>query len=168
MAEVRQTTVNPEVPTTKPFGARNEINLKASFASSPIHQEDYTDDVVRDLYQSLALDGTVVNGLGFNSVSRDFSDAPDLSNVETGGGGLPATPYVPNLASPGPGSISPSDQVPYDGEIPDPGVEFGSGLGGLTSPSDTSTSIAEESSQAILTIGSYLVGSSYKGSNGQG
>jgi len=168
MAEVRQTTVNPDIPTKKMFGTRNEINLRSSFPASPVYQEEYTDFVIRELYQSLALDGKVVNGLGFNSFNRDFSDAPNIADVESGGGGLPASPYIPNLTSPGPGSVFASDQAPFDGELPKPGVEFGSGLGSLASPSDTSPPIEGESSQAILTVGSYIMGRSYKGSDGRG
>lgn len=36
-----------------------------------------------------------------SGVSLDYSDAPDLAEVKIGGGGLPSTPYTPNLTSPG-------------------------------------------------------------------
>ena len=42
-----------------------------------------------------------------------------LTEVETGGGGLPASPYMPNLTSPGPGSINAADQPEFTGDIPD-------------------------------------------------
>jgi hypothetical protein len=167
MAEVKQTTVNPSIPTSKKFGTRNHENLKSAFSSSPILSGEYTDESLRDLFSTLVIDGTVVGGLGINTYNRDFLDAPDLSTVETGGEGLPATPYVPNLTSPGPGSVFPSDQPPFEGEIPDPGVEFGVGLGSLTSPNVTAPSIASESTKAVTTIGSYIMGRSFKGSDGQ-
>ena len=88
---------------------------------------------------------------------------PDLADVETGGGGLPSSPYSPNLTSPGPGSINPADQPEYTGTLPDPetNVEFGSGLGGTISPKETSERIGQQ------VLGSYISGRSYQGSDGQ-
>jgi len=162
MAEQPQTIVEPAIPADKPLGARNEANLQAAFASSPIYAGELTDNERKEKYQSEALDGIVLNGLGLNSFDRDYdeNDPPDFDDVETGGGGLPATPYVPNLSSPGPGSVFAGDQPPYTGEIVDSTSEFGSGLGGLTSPSETSKNMASQ------TLGDYISGRSYKGSDG--
>ena len=167
MAEVRQTTVNPDIPDPKQFGTRNQKNLKASYGGSPILSGEYTDETLRSLYADSALDGTVLNGLGFNSFNRDFSDAPNMADVPTGGGGLPTTPHVPNVTSPGPGSVFASDQAPYTGELLDPGVEFGSGLGAMVSPDVTSEPISKIGSDGVLTVGSYIMGRSFKGSDGQ-
>lgn len=166
MAEQPQVIVQPAVAPNKQYGARKDGNLKSIFAASPVYLGELTDAERKRTYQELALDGTVVGGNGINSYNRDFADAPDLTEVETGGGGLPASPYMPNLTSPGPGSVSAADQPVYNGELPDPetNVEFGSGLGGLANPADTSGRIAE---QNIVTIGSYISGRSYQGSDGQ-
>jgi len=162
MAEQPQTIVEPAAPTDKPYGTRSESNMQAIYASSPIYAGDINDDERKAQFQELALDGTITNGLGLNSFSRDFSDAPDLGEVDTGAGGLPASPYMPNPTAPGPGSVFPSDQAAYTGEIPDPGVEYGVGLGGLASPVDTSTNISSQ------TLGDYISGRSYQGSDGRG
>ena len=78
--------------------------------------------------------------------------------------GLPATPYIPNLASPGPGSVNASDQPVYTGDLPDANLnsEFGSGLGGLVSPHETTPKIA---SQELL--GTFISGRSFLGSDGK-
>ena len=164
MAEQRQTIVQPAAAPNKPKGARKDINLKSSFPSSPIYSGELTDEERRRLYQELALDGTVTGGLGVNSFNRDYEGAPDLNDVKTGGGGLPSSPYTPNLTSPGPGSLNAADQLEYNGELPDPesNVEFGSGKGGLVSPSETSSELSKQG-----TIGTYISGRSYQGSDGK-
>ena len=67
-----------------------------------------------------------------------------------------------NLTSPGPGSISAADQPEFNGVLPNPenNVEFGSGLGGLVSPAETSERISGQ------TLGNYISGRSYAGSDG--
>ena len=52
----------------------------------------------------------------------------------------------------------------YSGELPDPefNVEFGSGQGGLVSPSKTSAELAKQG-----TLGTYISGRSYQGSDGK-
>lgn len=169
MPEQRQIILQTVPPSPKALGARNENNIKSSFPSSPIHSGELSDEERKKLFQELVLDGVVLNGHGVNSYSRDFvgtsdNPVPDLNDVETGGGGLPASPYVPNLTSPGPGSVNASDQPAYSGELKDPefNVEFGSGLGGLVSPSVTSANISK---QGVL--GAYISGRSYQGSDGK-
>jgi len=167
MAEQPQIIVQANVPPTKPFGARNDTNVRAAFADSPIYKNEITDQERKETYQDNALNGTVTNGNGINSFNLDFEGTtqdpvPNLEDVVTGGGGLPASPFVPNLASPGPGSVSAADQPVYNGEIKDPAtnVEFGSGLGGTLSPDASS----QRMSQA--TLGNYISGRSYQGSGG--
>jgi hypothetical protein len=165
MAEQPQTIVETVPPSESPLGSRNEINLQAMFGASPIYSGQLTDDERKSTFQKgdySALDGVVTSGFGLNSFNRDFSenDPPNLEDVETGGGGLPATPYVPNPTSPGPGSTFAGDQAPFTGEIPESTPEFGSGLGGTTSPSVTSAEIEKQ------TLGSYISGRSYAGSDG--
>jgi len=170
MAEQPQTIVET-VFTEKPLGSRNEANLQKAFSASPLpgYLGELSDDERKTAYQSLALDGIVANGLGFNSFNRDYADAPSMANVETGGGGKPASAYVPNLTSPGPGSVFPNDQAAYEGELPAAGTEFGSGLGSTGAGSSPSETSAEISGQ---TLGDYILGpvngisKSYAGSQG--
>ena len=164
MAEQPQTIVQPAAPPSKPKGARNQSNLQTAFPSSPLYNGDMSDEERKKLFQELVLDGTVNSGHGLNSFNRDYQDAPDITQVETGGGGKPASPYVPNLTSPGPGSVSAADQPVYNGTLPslENNIEFGSGLGGTTSPSETSPSISEQS-----VLETYISGKSYLGSDGQ-
>jgi len=78
---------------------------------------------------------------------------------------LPATPYVPNITSPGPGSMNAADQPVYEGTFPgkteQSGTEWGVGLGGLVSPSKTSKEIARQS-----VLSDYIMGKSFPNSNG--
>lgn len=169
MPEQRQVILNTTIPSNKPKGTRRDQNIRASFPSSPIYNGELSDEERKKAFQELVMTGIVLNGKGINSYDRDFNGnaqnpVPNLEEVETGGGGLPASPYVPNLASPGPGSVSAADQPVYNGELPDPelNVEFGSGMGGLVSPHETSPKIAKQS-----VLSSYISGRSYKGSDGK-
>jgi|TARA_B100000035_G_scaffold74356_1_gene61675 hypothetical protein len=169
MPEQRQTILSTATPPNKPKGARRDQNIRASFPSSPIYNGELSDEERKKAFQELVMTGIVLNGKGINSYDRDFkgnpqNPVPNLEEVETGGGGLPASPYVPNLASPGPGSVNAADQPVYNGELPDPelNVEFGSGMGGLVSPHETSPKIANQS-----VLRNYISGRSYKGSDGK-
>jgi hypothetical protein len=156
------------------LGRRSDTNLRAAFSKSPLYNE-YTESTVNDIGVS-ALNGNggsgdsstgvsngIVNDAGhtFGSFDLNYGDAPNVQDVETGGGGLPSTPYTPNPTSPGPGSVFPNDQDEFTGEIQGPGVEFGSGLGGLANPSETRAGISSQ------TLRSYISGRSYEGSDGQ-
>jgi hypothetical protein len=56
--------------------------------------------------------GTYDLEFGENLADNDVNAAPNLSSVASGNGaGEPATPFVPNPASPGEGSLSPLDQA---------------------------------------------------------
>ena len=164
MPEQRQTIVTPSAPVNKSKGARSDVNLKASFPQSPIYLGEVTDLERKKQYEELALNGVVQNGNGINSFNRDYEGAPNLEEVETGPGGLPSTPYTPNLSSPGPGSLNAADQIEYTGNLPDPTYRnnFGTGNGGLVSPSQTSKEISKQG-----TLGTYISGRSYKGSDGK-
>jgi len=170
-----QGTVLPlGTPGTGGLGKRKDLNLKASFSSSPLYSE-YTPEAVLDLGIS-ALNGAggkgdsvtgtvngIVNDSGhtFGTLDLNYSDSPVMDDVKTGGGGLPASPYMPNPTSPGPGSVFPNDQDEYTGELPAAGVEYGTGLGGMAPPLETAKGISSQ------TIGSYISGRSYQGSDGR-
>lgn len=163
MAEQRQIMLEQPVPPDRPLGSSNPSNSKAIFAASPIHRGELTDAERTKYYQENVLDGTVSGGNGVNLFDPNFVDAPDLTEVESGGGGLPSSPYTPNLTSPGPGSVNPADMPAYEGELPDPTqkVLFGTGQGGLVSPQKTSKEISKAS------LGNYISGRSYLGSDGR-
>ena len=169
MPEQRSTIVQPAAAPNKSKGARRDANLRAAFPESPIYKNDITDEERRKAYQELALDGVVNGGNGINSFDRDFkgttqNPVPNLEDVETGGGGLPSSPFTPNLTSPGPGSVNAADMPEYAGELPSEEFinEFGSGMGGLISPSQTSAEISKQG-----TLGTYISGRSYQGSDGK-
>ena len=123
-------------------GQRNNENLKKIFASSPVYTDYSTTAVIRSQKDvDGAPAGQIVTGespitrdagvWGLNTVSLEFADAPDISKVETGGGGLPATPYVPNPSSPG-GTIGVTNDNPADKPAaPDSFVNM-KGFGGAT------------------------------------
>ena len=164
MAEQKQIMVQAVVAPNKAKGARKDANLQSIYPQSPIYKGEISDQERTEVYQDLALDGVINGGLGINSFDPNYPDAPDISQVETGGGGLPASPYIPNLTSPGPGSVSAADQPVFNGELPsaENNVEFGSGLGGTASPAESSKSISEQN-----LLGEYISGRSYQGSDGK-
>lgn len=105
----RQTMTSPKV-SEKDFGSSSTQLAKALYAN-PF--DDNYDDFLRDYYQSNILDGEQNDGgHTFFNVDMDYGKAPDLADVETGGEGKPASPWVPNPVSPGAGSLNPSDVLP--------------------------------------------------------
>lgn len=168
MAEQKSIIVEPLIIQAKSKGTRNEDNLKSSFYASPIHKKEITDKERFETFLKLTK-GVIINGNGVNSfdtryTGNDQNPLPDLEDVVTGGGGLPSTPYTPNLTSPGPGSLNAVNQPEYEGEFKskDNVSNFGSGMNGLTSPSETSQKIAEQTK-----LGQYIMGRSYQGSDGK-
>lgn len=180
MSSMKTATVSPDggARIGGGMGRRNDTNLKAIFAESPLFAE-YTEIAVKNIGIS-ALNGNggpgdnvlslgVSNGeikdstsyYGFSDpVNLNFTGAPDIENeVPTGGGGLPASPWVPNLSST-PNVADPTTQPAYAGDLPRRGNQVGSGLGSQVSPSDTSAGISTQ------TIGAYISGKSYLGSVG--
>jgi len=144
--------------------------IAASFPATPLGTIDQlTDDGTKDAssnpmmkwYQENVLDATIENPSFGGGVSMNFSDStatpapPALGEAETGAGGLPASAWVPNPVSPGPGSINPADmgEPPADyGTVPNdtPGTGVGSQLGVVESSAQ----------QGGATLGSYGLGSS--------
>ena len=164
MAEQNQIIVEPVVSTGASKGSRKQDNLTSCFAASPIYTGDMSNDERKKLYAKLALEGVVIKGNGLNSFDRDFTDAPNLEDVDVSTHNLPS-PYMPNPTSPGPGSLNASDKPAYTGTVPDQdfNVEFGSGKGGTVSPIETAKEISKQS----VHLSSYISGRSYAGSDGQ-
>jgi hypothetical protein len=132
------------------LGSANYSSLQDAFPGSPVYSGEINDETVAKQYIDIVTDATVDDeGHMFGAVDLNYTGAPNLADVEVGGGGLPGSPYAPNIASP------PSGQNPAD--IPSSGVSAtakaqGSGApfsgDGLANPSDTSKNVSK------LTIGS--------------
>ncbi len=153
MPQHKQLTV--EAVVTERFMGRSASNdLATSFPASPIHSGEITDESVRAQYQEIVMDAVINDGgHTFGTYDTSYSEAPDLNDVETGGGGLPASPYVPNVTSPGPGSLNPADMpAPPDGFGQRPSDTWGSGVGSQESPAISS---ARHSGH---TLGEYILG----------
>lgn len=180
MSSMRTATVSPDGGVrTGGSGMRNDTNLRAMFRS-PLYSE-YTTTTVADLGVS-TLNGNggpgdsqpnigISNGeiaessayYGFSPpVNLSYIGAPSYDDIQADvddtskftDGGRPSSPWVPNLASPGPGSTYPSDQPTYTGALPTRNDQYGVGRGSNVSPQNTS---GEMSAQKI---GSYLSGKS--------
>lgn len=114
-------------PTTRALGKSDTANLQKSFPASPIHSGELTDEKVIEGGKKLLIDGEVNDGgHTFGTFNRDYVDSPDLNDVQVGGGGLPGSPFAPNIASPGEG-MNPSS-------IPASGVDTTQAAQGAGSP----------------------------------
>lgn len=151
----RQDTV--EVPsTTRGNGSSETKNMQDLFPGSPIHSGELNDEVVRDQGQDLLVDGVVNDGgHTFGEFDRDYADAPNFDDVETGGGGLPGTPYAPNIAAP-PEGMNPLDIPAAGAEAAERARGGGDPFPGdtLVSPSKTTKVVAAQK------IGSLIFGKS--------
>ena len=93
--------------------------IKELFLGSPINNGSMTDESVTKFYQDNVMDGIINDGgYYFGEFNTSYEDAPSYKNVKTGGGGLPASAFVPNPVSPGEGSGDPAD-------LPSPPEGFG-------------------------------------------
>ena len=151
----KQTTVK-ETVTERNMGAAATNDLKTMFATSPMHSGEMSADSVKENYQKTVLDA-VINDKGhtFGTFDVNYTDAPNMDDVETGGGGAPASPFVPNPSSPGEGSVSPTDQPKApDGFGSEPSATPFSGVGSKLNPKDSSATISKH------TLGDYGFGKS--------
>lgn len=142
-----------EVPsTTRANGSSDTEALKTAYPGSPLYnnvggEPSYlTDASVQEFFEGEVIDGEVDDsGHTFGTFNRDYVDAPNLEEVVTGGGGLPGSPYAPNVASP-PEGQNPAD-IPAEGAAV---TEAARGGGGpfqgstLTSPHETSVNVARQ------------------------
>lgn len=171
MSTMKMITVEANIPKSTGMGFRNENNLRAAFANSPlpVGKGEYSVEAVNnagiaalngnggpgDNIPNIGIANGVVNdeGYAFGTIDLNYSDSPDMNTVQTGGGGLPASPYVPNIAS-AEGGI-PSNQPEYTGDLPNRNNSYGVGPGGTTelaNPKNTSKSISGQ------TLNSYVLG----------
>ena len=110
---------------------------------------EYDDTVMRAAGETLLFSPSVKDAdplLWPQGVDQTFSGAPNIpGDVPTGGGGLPATAYGPNTASPGPHADGTTNNDPQD--LPDlklakgdnwAGVPMSLGIDGEVDPATTS------------------------------
>ena len=151
----KQGTVEP--PTTeRAMGAAGANQLAAAYGASPIHAGEIDSDTIKEQFQTEVLDA-IINDAGhtFGEFDTSYSEAPNMDDVATGGGGLPASAYVPNVSSPGPGSLNAADQPdPPAGFGETPSDTWGTGVGSQLTPKNSSEKISGQ------TLGSYIMGKS--------
>lgn len=145
-----------EVPTSTQGNGSSDTSIhQACFPASPIFKNELTDQTVKEIFVREVQEGQYNDGgHTFGEINRDYADAPNMGEVETGGGGLPATAYSPNIASPEQGHDPTS--------IPEAGVEAtieaqgqGSPFPGdqLASPHETSAVISQQTTLGSLGFG---------------
>lgn len=115
-------TINTVASTTRAKGRADTATLQSMFPGTP-GVADYAGTAGAEAYKQASLEGLLKNEVTDNlqtgTVDRDFganaSDdrrrPPNFADVEVGGGGLPASAWVPNPISPGEGSADPRDQT---------------------------------------------------------
>ena len=153
--KAKQDMVETVVKSSRGMGTHDYNALASAFPASPIHSGDINDQSIKDLAQSLLLDGDVSDGgHTFGTFNRNYSenDVPVMDDVDTAAHNLPS-PYVPNPSSPGPGSMNASDiPEPPAGFGQEPNDQFGSGVGSQLSPDQSSAAISSGQFQD-LTLG---------------
>ena len=115
-------TISIVAPTDRGPGRSDTATLKTLFPGAP-GATDYVGTEGSATYKQTALNlllsGEINDNLQTGAVDRDFGASasdearkpPTYGAVETGGGGLPASAWVPNPTSPGAGSVDPNDQA---------------------------------------------------------
>jgi hypothetical protein len=134
-------------------GSADYQAMRAMYPGSPAYDGTYADEQVIATYNEENVSPINDGGHTFGLVNLNFADAPDLTTVRTGGGGLPGTPYSPTPASPGPGMNSRNIPTIDPNLIRRGGGGYGVG-DGLVSPSETSVNISRQR------IGSLIFGRS--------
>jgi len=154
MASQKQTMVET-TPTDYKMGSAGSQGLQKLFAGSPIYKGNISDSERVEYFQDNVMDGVRNTGFGLDGFDTEFVDAPELSEVKTGDGGLPASPYVPNRSSPGEGSQNATDQPEApEGFGKNPNSQYGVGPGHALSPKASAEKIAAQK------LGDYVMGKS--------
>jgi hypothetical protein len=141
MPEVRAGILTETTPTVSGLGTSESSALQACFPLDPKFN-DLNDAAVQASYQSPRelVDGEVNDGgYMFGSAPVDYRDSPDLRDVVVGGGGLPGSPYGPNVATPREGhdpTTVPAEGVEASEKIRSRSTGYGLG-DNTTSPSQT-------------------------------
>ena len=153
--------IKVEVPPTDGSLARvsssNTGRLQTIFKDSPIYKGEINDSKLLEDYRKVLTGITNDGGHTFNTISMDYEGSgdqtpPSYGDVKTGGEGLPASAWVPNPSSPGPGSLNPTGQVEVEGFGTNASDTPFVGAGSQLSPSDSSKKLG------ALKLGEYLKG----------
>jgi hypothetical protein len=149
----RQNTTEAVV-TERSLGRAASNSLRAAFANSPLYNGEWSDAAVHAYWIENVQERAINDGgHTFGLFVQNYKDAPNPEDVNTGGGGRPAGPFVPTTASPGvEGSINPYD-LPEVPPTPRTNI-YGTGPGISLTPKDASSNVAKG------TLGSYLMGKS--------
>lgn len=117
--------------------------LQKMFPASPIHSGQLKDAERAEYYQSNVISAVVSDGgHTFGEVGTDYINAPNMAEVDLTKHNLPS-PYVPNPASPGPGSQNDADKPKPPADFgKNPSSTFGTGEGSRLSPNESSKNIA--------------------------
>lgn len=138
-------------------GKSNLTALKTIFKTSPLNKgEDFNRKLANSLGEKFLTPPSVDDGgYMYGKVDLDYTKAPDLSKVVTGGGGLPSTPYTANLNSPGEGNgDNPKSVTAMDKDaVPKPNLGYDPAGEGTASPSTTSKQVSATTLGAALTPG---------------
>jgi hypothetical protein len=140
------------ITTIGGLGKSHTANLKAFYDTAP----NIIDQDIKDYYQNI-LDSSENSDSGhtFSKVDMNYGGAPNLEDVEVGAGGKPGSPYGPNPASPGEGSMNPAD-------IPEPIENYNGGKtssppfqgDGKASPNTTNIAVKAKSKLGDWGVGS--------------
>jgi hypothetical protein len=114
-----QITTKPDAQWDSAGRFSNQAAMKSLYPTSPIHNGTLAPKEITKMGNELLLTGVETTPDFPDGASRDFEGTtkdpvPDLQSVATGGGGLPTTPFVPNLASPGTADLNPANQPAND------------------------------------------------------
>jgi len=142
-----QITVEIAENTTTSGSKSNQQALQSMFSATPyLNGNGYDAAAVKELAQAVLLDGVVNDGgHTFGTLNRDYVDAPDYGDVETGAAGLPASAWVPNPSSPTDGVNNPgSIPAAPDGYGTTPADNWGNGVGSQLSPAASSAQISSQ------------------------
>lgn len=125
-------------------GSSSTRDLSIIYSGSPVNDGSLSDAIVEETFQTLNQAPVISDGgHTFGTVNRDYQDAPNLEEVAVGGGGLPGSPYGPNIA------VNPTEPhnpagIPAAGAEATQNARGGGGAfvgNGLESPSRTSAKI---------------------------
>lgn len=152
------TLINYATGTPTAVRRSNTARLQAAFPGQPA-LNGY-DDAEVAVQMGTLHNGVVSGNPDYPNNSLDYQGVgsttpPNAADVPTGPGGLPWTAYVPNVISPGPGSVNPADMA-------DPsvlGTPTSSGAGSTRLPGETSPLIADQQ-KAAGNPGNLIKGSS--------
>ncbi len=107
--------------STFAVGNADSLSMRNAFPSSPLYNGSYsTEEQVQNAFLRPAeynpTTGEINDGgYAFGTINVEYRDSPNLTEVRVGGGGLPGSPWAPNIASPGEGNGDNASAIPATG-----------------------------------------------------